>query len=349
MAANQNLNLKGLFEKIKEIFIKTPEEEYYEEDGHDGEEAFGQYVEAREKAFNKLFLKQPEDTWIKNKFENPFSGGLFDERLKHNFGRDTYGFGIRHPSETSKTQLVFFTEEGDTTFEIEGSADDAKRIVDGAAKHFEQKRSVDEFDMDYYITSKAACMQPEDVWTDYNNCAIISHTFEGQKKFFKLENDDNCLYFYPDEQSLQRTSLDDHYRYEIPQFGDYNDIKKMVQNTIAQFNEQDICMEKVKNHLDAQFSAFTENAQKEKEPAQDPKLAKKLLLAKKMGYVQGVCESAVSLGNETALAKKLLSDANVTRDLAQKYANPETFKKMEQGVFAQKREQQMQMQHGRSL
>jgi len=62
---------------------------------------------------------------------------------------------------------------------------------------------------------------------------------------------------------------------------------------------------------------------------------KELELAKKMGYVQGVCLAVVSVGDEKAMGKKILAEMNVTRDLAQKYANHETFKKMEEGVFVQ--------------
>jgi len=61
--------------------------------------------------------------------------------------------------------------------------------------------------------------------------------------------------------------------------------------------------------------------------------------ARKAGYVQGVCECAVAIGDDQPLAKKLLTEMKVTKDMARKFANPETFKTLEQGIFAPKKEQ----------
>jgi len=44
----------------------------------------------------------------------------------------------------------------------------------------------------------------------------------------------------------------------------------------------------------------------------------------------------------TFLSKKLLSEMNVTKDMAQKFANPETFKALEKCVFAPNQEQQLE-------
>jgi len=65
-------------------------------------------------------------------------------------------------------------------------------------------------------------------------------------------------------------------------------------------------------------------------------------IARKAGYVQGVCECVLAVGDDHALCKKLLTEMNVTKEMAQKYANPETFKKLEQGIFAQKQEQTLE-------
>jgi hypothetical protein len=70
--------------------------------------------------------------------------------------------------------------------------------------------------------------------------------------------------------------------------------------------------------------------------------------AKKAGYVQGVCECVAAIGDDYALGKKLLARMNVNRNTAKKYANPETFKALENGVFAQKREQKLEHRHKRS-
>jgi hypothetical protein len=67
--------------------------------------------------------------------------------------------------------------------------------------------------------------------------------------------------------------------------------------------------------------------------------------ARKAGYVQGVCECVAAIGDDHALGKKLLSEMNVTKDMAKKYANPETFKTLEQGIFTPKQEQILEQTH----
>jgi len=68
--------------------------------------------------------------------------------------------------------------------------------------------------------------------------------------------------------------------------------------------------------------------------------------ARKAGYVQGVCECVAVIGDDHALGKKLLTEMNVTKDMAKKFANPETFKTLEQGIFAQKQEQNLEQSQG---
>jgi hypothetical protein len=68
--------------------------------------------------------------------------------------------------------------------------------------------------------------------------------------------------------------------------------------------------------------------------------------ARKTGYVQGVCECVAAIGDDLTLGKKLLTEMNVTKDLAKKYANPETFKTLEQGIFASKPEQNLEQTQG---
>ena len=72
---------------------------------------------------------------------------------------------------------------------------------------------------------------------------------------------------------------------------------------------------------------------------------KDLDLAKRMGYVQGVCESVVIIDKEYEMGKKVMNQMNVTKEMAQKYANPKTFEAMEQGIFSQKNEQKLEQKH----
>jgi len=75
--------------------------------------------------------------------------------------------------------------------------------------------------------------------------------------------------------------------------------------------------------------------------------------AQKIGYVQGVCESVLAFNTDenrkimseatmSFLSKKLLSEMNVTKDMAQKFANPETYKALEKCLFAPAHEQQIE-------
>jgi len=67
--------------------------------------------------------------------------------------------------------------------------------------------------------------------------------------------------------------------------------------------------------------------------------------ARKTGYVQGVCECVAAVGDDHALGKKLLAEMKVTKDMAKKYANPETYKTLKQGIFAQKKDQKIEQNH----
>jgi hypothetical protein len=67
--------------------------------------------------------------------------------------------------------------------------------------------------------------------------------------------------------------------------------------------------------------------------------------ARKAGYVQGVCECVAAIGDDHTLGKKLLSEMNVTKEMAKKFANTETYKTLEQGIFAPKQEQILEQTH----
>jgi len=77
--------------------------------------------------------------------------------------------------------------------------------------------------------------------------------------------------------------------------------------------------------------------------------SKEIEIARKAGYVQGVCECVAAIGDDQALGKKLLSEMNVNRDMAKKYANPETFKTLEQGIFAQQSERKQELEQTQSF
>lgn len=73
---------------------------------------------------------------------------------------------------------------------------------------------------------------------------------------------------------------------------------------------------------------------------------RQLEASKKAGYVEGVCGCVAAIGDDHALGKKLLTEMYVTRDMAKQYARPETYKTLEQGIFAQKPEQKLEQAQG---
>jgi len=71
--------------------------------------------------------------------------------------------------------------------------------------------------------------------------------------------------------------------------------------------------------------------------------------ARKTGYVQGVCECVAAVGSEKNMGTKLLSEMNINKDMAKKFASPETYKKLEQGIFAQKPGQKLEQTRSRKM
>jgi len=111
--------------------------------------------------------------------------------------------------------------------------------------------------------------------------------------------------------------------------GNIDTVKKMVQNTINHFDkEKDMGMIDISKHLSSQIFELQQEAEFRNPSHLETQLVKKA------GYVQGVCECVAAIGDDHTLGKKLLTEMQVTKDMARKYANPETFKALEQGIFA---------------
>jgi len=102
------------------------------------------------------------------------------------------------------------------------------------------------------------------------------------------------------------------------------------------------------------------SAQKKESMESDTKFDSKNNVAQKTGYVQGVCESVLAFNTDenrkimseatmSLLSKKILTEMNVTKDMAQKFANPETYKALEQFVFAPKQEQRLEQTQSQGL
>ena len=113
--------------------------------------------------------------------------------------------------------------------------------------------------------------------------------------------------------------------------GNIDSAEILVDNAIKHFDkEQDISFYDIGKHLSSQIMGLHQEA--EFSSPQD--FMNTVQLAKKAGYVQGVCECVAAIGDDHTLGKKLLSEMNVTKDMAKKFSNPETYKALEQGIFA---------------
>ena len=103
-----------------------------------------------------------------------------------------------------------------------------------------------------------------------------------------------------------------------------------------------------------QFNDYEKNIPKpsaakiSKEP-DDKSFDKQIEAAKKAGYVQGVCECLALVGGDKAMSNKILTQMNVTKDMAKKYASPETYRALERTVFAPKQEHAVEIKRGRGL
>jgi len=75
-------------------------------------------------------------------------------------------------------------------------------------------------------------------------------------------------------------------------------------------------------------------------------IERRLETARKAGYVQGVCECVAVVGNEQNLGKKLLSEMKVDKEMAKRFASPETYKTLEKGIFAPTQEQKLEQTQG---
>jgi len=170
--------------------------------------------------------------------------------------------------------------------------------------------------------------QVEDTWTNHKEGAAdvqsLTHTFGENKALFQII--DNNILFFPNKHVSP-------YIYEIPQ-NTIDEIPKMlVDNVITRFE-----LEKSPNNwdMDKYLQSFVDKL----------KPSPQIETAKKMGYVQGVCECVAAVGDDYTLGKKLLTEMNVNIDMARKYANPEIFKKLEQGIFAQNQEHKLEQTQG---
>jgi len=135
---------------------------------------------------------------------------------------------------------------------------------------------------------------------------------------------------------------------------DIDTAKNIIEKTTEHFSKlEDYKFNDMREHIIKQFPEQTIII--DEWPKTTQASDRERAITQKIGYVQGVCESVLAFNTDenrkimteatmTFLSKKLLSEMNVTKDMAQKFANPETYKALEQCVFAPNKEQQLENQ-----
>jgi len=126
---------------------------------------------------------------------------------------------------------------------------------------------------------------------------------------------------------------------------DIDTVKMFVLNTIKHFDQKhDISVFEMAKHLHSQIMELHEEVENKNPQNLTDQSVKEAGYA---GYIQGCCECLAAIGDNHALGKKLLFETRVTKDMARKYAYPETYKTLEQGIFAP--QQKLEQTHGRKL
>ena len=102
-------------------------------------------------------------------------------------------------------------------------------------------------------------------------------------------------------------------------------------------------------HKRKDFDYLKESEHSVKNETPQQQLERQLEIAQKAGYVDGVCHCVALLDEDRNLVKKLLTEMNVTKDMAKKYAAQETYQKLEKinGIFAE--QQKLERTQGRKL
>ena len=166
----------------------------------------------------------------------------------------------------------------------------------------------------------------------------LVHKFGEKTALFEISDS----YYGPDD--YEKVSLQYGGRFLF--HGNINTAKQLVEKAIeySNRNQNGTLYGGVINYLEDEGKAV--NALEKILKKRPELLDRQLETAKKAAYVQGVCECVAAISDvDKNSGKMLLSYMNVTKDTAKKYANPETYKTLEQGIFAPQHEQKQEQTH----
>jgi len=253
----------------------------------------------------------------------------------------------------------FFTE-------FHGDIDIAKTIVENTVEHFNNKKDFTFVDIENHINSQIPYFFD---WENAEDFSDINDSLSGEYLINGLFNNNEPSYFIVSPLNSNNSSImffrdktdimDHKAKVYVDSNLDIDSAKKIVEKTHEHFiNIESYKLSDMKDYIIQQLPAQTIIIDQwpvtsQTTPLQIPVSDRQLETAQKTGYVQGVCESVLAFNNDenrkimteatiTFLSKKLLSEMNVTKDMAQKFANPETYKALEKCVFTQNQEQQLE-------
>jgi hypothetical protein len=183
----------------------------------------------------------------------------------------------------------------------------------------------------------------------------LSISEENLKEMFEFDHSFIIEYQKDGEEFVDEVSLNAGEPLDYKSLEDKYGSSYKICGPIFDPEDFDHTMESIKEGIEQRkFQKKTESAVTAiNKQTQPPASDRQLETAQKTGYVQGVCESVLAFNNDenrkimteatmSFLSKKLLSEMNVTKDMAQKFASPETYKALEKCVFAPKQEQKLE-------
>jgi len=281
--------------------------------------------DAKKSTFEKIPIGKAEK-WL---VDSAKEVGLDIEGFEHEITNDFVVHVMRHhgneKSEAARGQIAITKEDFDKIPEVIKKPD----YVIGGGKYTRGKSKGKDFLSYAKKLGDGTTLYFEEVLDGKDN-----RTLRG-KTMYKRKGDVDEQKFLNIVSSTSDVDMSNAKKISLAATGGYPGLNPTTKESVV-----------VANPTQTQGSSKISHESGEKSSSQ-PKEKPEILLAKKIGYVQGVCECVAAIGEDHALGKKLLTEMNVTKAMAKKYANPETYKALEQGIFVP--QQKQEQTHSRKL